>query len=77
MMHAQSNHTGEKRPVITTTLRKILEHEPCGQDGDEKGWGKLLKFLGKTEPDDEPLPLPTTGSATVRYRPGRSLPARE
>lgn len=38
--------------MLTTTLNEIRKHDPC--DG---GWGKLLKFLGKTRADDEPLPL--------------------
>ena len=33
-----------------TTLNEIRAHEPC-----KDGWTKLLKHLGKTEPDDEPL----------------------
>ena len=37
-----------------TTLNKIREHSPC-----KDGWEKLLKYLGKTKPDDEPLPLLT------------------
>jgi len=36
----------------TTTLNAIREHSPC-----EDGWETLLKSLGKTEADDEPLPL--------------------
>ena len=36
----------------TTTLNKIESLDPC-----ETGWSKLLKGLGKTEPDDEPLSL--------------------
>jgi len=38
--------------MITTTLNRIKEHEPC-----ENGWRKLLKGLGKTTADDEPLPF--------------------
>ena len=38
--------------MITTTLRQIRQHEPC-----KEGWRTLLTFLGKTEADDEPLPL--------------------
>ena len=38
--------------MITTTLNKIREHEPC-----INGWKKLLAHLGKTEADDEPLPF--------------------
>lgn len=37
-----------------TTLNKIREHSPCTD-----GWETLLKYLGKTKPDDEPLPLLT------------------
>lgn len=37
---------------ITTTLNRIREHGPC-----KKGWEKLLKHLGKTQADDEPLPF--------------------
>jgi hypothetical protein len=38
--------------MITTTLNKIREHEPC-----VNGWVKLLIGLGKVSADDEPLPL--------------------
>lgn len=38
--------------MITTTLDRIRTHSPC-----EKGWEKLLKGLGKTQADDEPLPF--------------------
>ena len=40
--------------TITTTLNKIREHAPCVD-----GWSKLLKHLGKTRADDEPLSLLT------------------
>jgi hypothetical protein len=40
--------------MICTTLNKIREHGPCSE-----GWQKLLSHLGKTGPDDEPLPLLT------------------
>jgi hypothetical protein len=40
--------------MICTTLNKIREQGPC-----EDGWEKLLKHLGKTQADDEPLPLVT------------------
>jgi len=36
----------------TTTLNAIRAHDPCAS-----GWQKLLKHLGKTEADDEPLPF--------------------
>ena len=38
--------------MITTTLNKIRAHDPCNES-----WRKLLKHLGKTEADDEPLPF--------------------
>ena len=39
---------------INITLNRIREHRPC-----ESGWVKLLKHLGKTAPDNEPLSLLT------------------
>ena len=36
--------------TITTTLNRIRACSPC-----EEGWTKLLKGLGKTSADDEPL----------------------
>ena len=38
----------------TTTLNRIRAVKPCAD-----GWAKLLRGLGKTEADDEPLPLVT------------------
>lgn len=40
--------------MITTTLNAIRAHNPCAD-----GWKKLLAHLGKTQPDDEPLPFAT------------------
>ena len=40
--------------MIYTTLNKIRAHGPCGG-----GWTKLLRHLGKTQADDEPLTLGT------------------
>lgn len=37
-----------------TTLNDIRKHSPCSD-----GWTKLLKHLGKTDPDDEPIGLLT------------------
>jgi len=37
-----------------TTLRKLKEYSPC-----ENGWKKLLRNLGKTKADDEPLSIIT------------------
>ena len=39
---------------MKTTLNKIREHSPCYY-----GWEKLLKHLGKTKADDEPLGITT------------------
>jgi hypothetical protein len=39
---------------MKTTLNAIREKGPC-----EAGWKKLLKHLGKTHSDDEPLPITT------------------
>ncbi len=39
---------------MKTTLNKIRSHSPC-----TSGWTKLLKNLGKTMPDDEPLTITT------------------
>ena len=44
----------EKEKMLTTTLNRIRVHQPC-----ESGWRKLLAYLGKTQPDDEPLPYAT------------------
>jgi len=38
--------------MICTTLNRIREHDPC-----KDGWEKLLRHLGKTKADDDPLPL--------------------
>jgi hypothetical protein len=40
--------------MICTTLTKIRKHGPC-----VKGWQKLLAHVGKTQADDEQLPLLT------------------
>lgn len=39
---------------MKTTLNDIREHSPCGA-----GWQKLLRYLGKTQADDEPLSIVT------------------
>ena len=39
---------------MKTTLNAIRSHSPC-----REGWTKLLRHLGKTEADDEPLPIVT------------------
>ena len=40
--------------MLTTTLQAIRAHNPC-----DDGWKQLLKALGKTGPDNEPLLLET------------------
>ena len=40
--------------MIYTSLNRIREHGPCAN-----GWAKLLRHLGKTQADDEPLALGT------------------
>ena len=40
--------------MIYTTLNKIRAHSPCAD-----GWSKLLRHLGKTQADDEPLAFAT------------------
>jgi hypothetical protein len=40
--------------AFTTTLNEIRDHSPC-----HDGWQKILKTLGKTKADDEPLSLLT------------------
>ena len=40
--------------MIYTTLNKIRAHAPCAD-----GWAKLLRHLGKTQADDEPVSLLT------------------
>lgn len=40
--------------MITTTLNEIRKHHPC-----KWGWAILLKYLGKTQEDDEPLAFTT------------------
>ena len=42
---------------MKTTLNEIFKHDPCGQGSKSEGWGLLLKNLGKSKPDDEPLDL--------------------
>jgi len=39
---------------LETTLNKIRKHSPCSD-----GWEKLIKNLGKTKADDDPLDLLT------------------
>ena len=39
---------------MITTLNKIRAHDPCAN-----GWRKLLAHLGKTQADDDPLPILT------------------
>ena len=43
--------------MITTTLNRIHAHSLYQEGWDQEGWEKLLKGLGKTKADDEPLPF--------------------
>lgn len=43
---------------MKTTLNQIYAVCECDQ-----GWNALLKYLGKTEPDDEPLSMTTIYNA--------------
>ncbi len=38
--------------MITTTLNAIRAHHPC-----KEGWERLLRHLGKTQADNEPIPF--------------------
>jgi hypothetical protein len=41
---------------ITTTLKAIRQHRPCGlEHGSTDGYQKLVKFLGKDYGDDTPI----------------------
>lgn len=40
--------------MLTTTLNAIRDNDPCAE-----GWQKLLAYLGKTGPDDEPVTFAT------------------
>jgi hypothetical protein len=44
----------QEQTLITTTLNRIRAHSPC-----EDAWEKLLKHLGKTKADDEPIKFST------------------
>jgi hypothetical protein len=46
--------TDSTKPTPVLTLNSIRQHGPC-----KDGWEKLLSHLGKTQADDEPLPLLT------------------
>jgi hypothetical protein len=51
-----------KIQIMQTTLNRIKLQSPCGllePKNTEKGWGKLLNHLNKTQSDDEPLELRT------------------
>lgn len=48
--------------MLTTTLNRLKE-----QPFDENNWEELLTFLGKTGPDDEPLPLAAVMEAIDVY----------
>ncbi len=44
---------------ITTTLKAIRKEYIHGMHNEQTDWKLLLQHLGKTEPDDEPLPFST------------------
>ena len=51
--HSYDTYTTNGRNRMKfTTLNKLRAHSPCAA-----GWRQLLAHLGKTEADDEPLPL--------------------
>ena len=60
---------------MNTTLNAIREHSPCAD-----GWAKLLRHLGKTQADDDPLPILTVlesngiDDALWALRAGRARP---
>lgn len=37
-----------------TTLNKIKAHDPC-----DRGWNAILNYVGKTQPDDDPVSFNT------------------
>ena len=41
-----------RRNKMKTTLNKLSNHKPC-----TPSWDEGLKYLGKTEPDDEPIDI--------------------
>lgn len=47
---------------MKTTLNKIRKHFPCAS-----GWTKLLKHLGKTQADDEPISILTIMNSNGLY----------
>ena len=52
MTDTTCNITRSGAEMITTTLTRIRAHGPYAEF-----WAKLLKHLGKTQADDEPLPF--------------------
>lgn len=44
----------DHKPIMKTTLNAIRDQGPC-----RTGWEKLLRHLGKTQADDEPLAITT------------------
>ena len=39
---------------MQTTLRKIQAHGPC-----DRGWNAILNYVGKKQPDDDPVSFVT------------------
>ena len=48
--------------MLYITLKDIKAHSPC-----DYGWGRLLKTLGKTKADDEPLSFKTILESNKLY----------
>ena len=45
---------------LTTTLKRIKAHDPCGQEkGSDTGWGRLRSYLGERYPEDQEINLLT------------------
>jgi len=45
---------------LTTTLKRIKAHDPCGQEkGSDTGWGRLRSYLGEYYPEDQEINLLT------------------
>lgn len=39
---------------MKTTLNRIKKHEPC-----DRGWKAILNYVGKSQPDDDPISMNT------------------
>ena len=63
---------------ITTTLKAIRQHRPCGlEHGSTNGYQKLVKFLGKDYGDETPIrfsQITESNGADDAYWCSRALP---